>query len=189
MADRATLGPVQVINNDIWALNDAFRQVTERIDAIKGLRGRTLIYDRIRSDDPVEDQDVLTRGSLSVVAQVVFMASTTGVMFRQPGASFVEPMTELRCRYNFTGGQASTARLIMFGWGTETGSKSLRVTNGTDILCTLTWTGTGETLRASEAEVLDLTDAALDDELRLTCALSSATESLIFNRVILELGG
>jgi hypothetical protein len=189
MADRASLGPIQVTGNDVWTLNDAFRQLTERIDAIKGLRGRTLIYDRIRSDDPQEDQDVLTRGSLSTVAQVIFITPPNNILFRKPGVSFVEPRQELRRKYNFEGGQATTARLCAVAWGTHSGTKSLRVTNGVEPLATLSWSGTSEGLHVGTATALDLNDGDLDNSLRLQCAASHAEESIIFNWVMLELSG
>lgn len=186
MSSRQSEGIVQVFTNDPREINDALATITNRLDHLKGLRGRTELWDRIRANDPTEDQDVLTRGSLQTIAQVVFIASPFGLLVRQPGTSFAEPFVELRRKYNFSGGQAGTARICMFGWGTESGTKSLRVTNGTSILSTLTWTGTQETLRVSESEVIDVTS---DDPLRLTCALSSATESLVLGWVMLELGG
>lgn len=186
MSDRQSEGIVQVWGNSPIEINEALRAITERLDHLKGLRGRTQIWDRIRANDPAADQDVLTRGSLQTVAQVVFIASPFGLLIRQPGASFVEPFVELRRTFYFTGQQAGTARISMFGWGTESGTKSLRVTNGATILSTLTWSGTNETMRTSDFQVIDVDT---DDPLRLTCAMSSATESLILGWMILELGG
>lgn len=186
MSNRESEGIVQVFTNDPREINDALATITNRMDHLKGLRGRTEVWDRIRANDPTADQDVITRGSIQTLAQVVFISGVASLFIRQPGTSYVEPFTELRRKYNFTGGQAATARLSMFGWGTESGTKSLRVTNGTNILCTLSWTGTGELLRTSDSTVIDITT---DDPLRLTCALSSATESLVLNWVMLELGG
>ena len=59
MADRLSLGPVQIFDADVLSINEALRQLSERIDELKGLRGRTLIYDRVRADDPTESQDAL----------------------------------------------------------------------------------------------------------------------------------
>jgi hypothetical protein len=186
VSSRQSEGIVQVFTNDPREINDALATITNRLDHLKGLRGRTEVWDRIRASDPTADQDVLTRGSLQTIAQVVFLSSPFGLFIRMPGVSFVEPFTDLRRKYNFTGGQAGTARLCMFGWGTESGTKSLRVTNGTTILSTLTWSGTTETLRVSDSVPIDV---STDDSLRLTCALSTATESLVLGWVMLELGG
>ena len=186
MSNRESEGPIQVFTNDVREINDALATITNRIDHLKGLRGRTEVWDRIRANDPSADQDVLTRGSLQTIAQVVFLCSATDYLIRIPGTSLVEPFEEWRRKYNFTGGQAGTARLCMFGWGTETGTKALRVTNGTNVLCTLTWSGSGQSLRVSEAVPITITT---DDPLRLLCAASSNTEHLMFSWVMLELGG
>lgn len=63
MADRLALGPVQVFGTDLHALNDAFRQLSERIDALKGLRGRAEVFDRLRVDDPEAADEALTQGA------------------------------------------------------------------------------------------------------------------------------
>jgi hypothetical protein len=123
------------------------------------------------------------------VAQVIFVTPPNNIIFRKPGTSFVEPRQELRRKYNFEGGQATTARLCAVGWGTHSGIKSLRVTNGVDILATLTWSGTSEGLHVGTSAAIDLTDTALDNSLRLLCAASAAEESIIFNWVMLELSG
>ena len=39
-----SLGPVQVTDNTVLAINDALRQLQERIDALKGLSGGTTIH-------------------------------------------------------------------------------------------------------------------------------------------------
>lgn len=186
MSNRESEGPIQVWGNSPQEINDALAQISNRLDHLKGLRGRTQIWDRIRANDPSADQDVLTRGSLQTVAQVVFIASPFGLVFNKPGTSFAEPLPDLRRTFHFEGQQAGTARIAMFGWGTESGAKSLRVTNGSKILSTLNWTGTNETLRTSDFQVIDVDT---DDPLRVTCAMSSATESCILGWLILELGG
>ncbi len=63
MADNLSEGPVQVFSDDVMAINDALRQLCERMDHIKGLRGRVLAYDRVRGDDPTEQQDAVTLGA------------------------------------------------------------------------------------------------------------------------------
>lgn len=45
MAERQTLGPVQVGDASVQAINDALRQLQERIDGLKGLSGATTVHD------------------------------------------------------------------------------------------------------------------------------------------------
>ena len=63
MSDRLSLGPVQVFGTDVLAINDALRQVQERIDELKGLRGRGRIYDRVGVEDPTETGDAVNLGT------------------------------------------------------------------------------------------------------------------------------
>ena len=65
MSDRLSLGPIQVVGNSPFEINDAFRQVSERLDELKGLRGRGMIFDRVRVDDPAVSSDAMTLGSFS----------------------------------------------------------------------------------------------------------------------------
>jgi hypothetical protein len=186
MSNRESEGPIQVFSNDVREINDALAQIGNRLDHLKGLRGRTTVYDRVRANDPSEDQDVLTRGSLQTIAQVTFLSAPVDIYIRMPGTSFVEWSPSLRRKYNFTGGQAGTARLCMIGWGTESGVKSIRVTNGTTALCTLTWSGSTEELRFSDPVPISINT---DDSLQLLVAMSSSTESFATRWVMLELGG
>ena len=78
MSRNLSMGPVQVFSADIASLNLAFAQVQERIDALKGLRGRSEIWDQARAEDPVERQDVITLGRLDdaeTVTNVTFLAA------------------------------------------------------------------------------------------------------------------
>lgn len=61
MADRLSLGPVQIHSLDVLQINDALRQLSERLDALKGLRGRAEVFDRLRVEDPAEVKDALNR--------------------------------------------------------------------------------------------------------------------------------
>lgn len=59
MSRNLTLGPVQVVSLDLASLNYALLEVQNRIDALKGLRGETIINDRVRlHQTPVQDLDV-----------------------------------------------------------------------------------------------------------------------------------
>lgn len=187
MADRSSEGPININDLNIFEINDAFRQIQDRLDHLKGLRGRTLTYDRIRSEDPRERSDVLTSGSLATVAQVVFVTQPAQFYHRMPGVSLLEVSASLRRKYNFAGGTVTAARLIFFGWGTESGNKQLQVRNEDVPIATLNWTGTGETLLVSDTYPVTLTTD--EDSLRLFCALSSITESLVIGTAIVELSG
>lgn len=187
MSNRQSEGIVQVWDNSVQAINDALATVTNRLDHLKGLRGRTLTYDRIRAEDPTSAQDVLTRGSLSLMTQVVFVCPPCATVAIRPGVSLFEWNTGLRKKYNFSGGQITAARLIFNGWGTETGSKRLLIGNGDTNLCEVTWSGSNESIVTSDTNALDNFTSELP--LRVHCALSSASESLILSWLVLELLG
>ena len=70
MTDRLSQGPVQVFGTSPVEINDAFRQVQERLDELKGLRGRAQMFDRLRVEDPTVDKDAVnlaTRDASDVV--------------------------------------------------------------------------------------------------------------------------
>jgi hypothetical protein len=67
MSDRDSLGSIMVADNSPFAINDAFRQLADRIDEIKGLRGRSLIFDRTKVSDPTELTDAVNLGSTAGV--------------------------------------------------------------------------------------------------------------------------
>ena len=78
MTDRLSEGPIQVFDTSIVGLNDAFRQVQNRLDHLKGLRGRAELFDRVQVSDPVVSGDAVnlsTRDAEGLVSQ------TSGFMF------------------------------------------------------------------------------------------------------------
>lgn len=60
MSDRLSLGPIQVTGNSVFEINDALRQIQERIDEAKGLRGRHRVFDRVGVSSPTEAGDAAT---------------------------------------------------------------------------------------------------------------------------------
>jgi hypothetical protein len=70
MSDRLSQGPVQVFGNSPVEINDALRQISDRLDEAKGLRGRALMFDRLRVDNPLVTKDAvnLDTGDASAVA-------------------------------------------------------------------------------------------------------------------------
>lgn len=101
--DRSrSLGPVQVASVDVPNINLALAQIQEQLDQLRGLRGVTRVYNRLKVDDPQDADDALTAGvgqqaihdattpitaDLEVLAQVVTdLALTVGVLQGQVGA-------------------------------------------------------------------------------------------------------
>jgi len=74
VTDNLTLGPVQVFSNDVSEINLALRLLSERMDELKGLRGRSLIFDRVRVDDAEENKDALNQipGKAALPASVAY---------------------------------------------------------------------------------------------------------------------
>ena len=187
MSNHESEGPIQVFGNSPQEINDALAQISNRLDHLKGLRGRTLLYDRVRAEDPRARGDVLTSGSLATIAQVVFVTQPAQLYVRKPGISLVEISAGLKRKYNFSGGTVTSARIIFYGWGTETGNKRLQVRNEDTILCTLNWEGTGENLLHSDPEPVTVTTD--EDSMRLFCAASSVEECIVIGACIVELTG
>jgi hypothetical protein len=55
--DAKSLGPIQLADASLPAINDAFRQLVDRIDESKGLRGRAQVYDRLGVSAPTQASD------------------------------------------------------------------------------------------------------------------------------------
>jgi len=64
MARNLSQGPVQVVSADVVSINDALRQVAERMDVLKGLSGRSVIHDRVGVANPVLDEDAVNQRSV-----------------------------------------------------------------------------------------------------------------------------
>ena len=70
MSERLSQGPVQVFGTSPVEITDALRQVQERLDELKGLRGRAQMFDRLRVEDPTVSKDAVnlsTRDASNVV--------------------------------------------------------------------------------------------------------------------------
>ena len=61
MTRNRTLGTVLLTELSLPALNVALRRIQARVDEIKGLKGRSLIWDRVRGDDPEDTEDFVTK--------------------------------------------------------------------------------------------------------------------------------
>lgn len=72
MSTNLSRGPVQVMGNTVLEINDALRQLQDRLDGVEGLRGRGRIFDRVGVEDPSENKDAVnlaTRDATDVVKQ------------------------------------------------------------------------------------------------------------------------
>lgn len=65
MSQNLSQGPVQVFDNSVTSINDALRQIVDRMDENKGLRGRAVIHDRVGVSDPLEASDAVSKQSIS----------------------------------------------------------------------------------------------------------------------------
>lgn len=59
-----SLGPIQITEPDILSINDALRQLYQRIDSLTGLQGRVLLYDRMQVSNPTAATDAVNQQSL-----------------------------------------------------------------------------------------------------------------------------
>ena len=64
MSDNLSLGLIQIPDNSLTSINDAIRQICDRIDTIYGLRGSSEIYDTVGVSDPTSNTDAATKGSV-----------------------------------------------------------------------------------------------------------------------------
>ena len=64
MAKNQSEGIIQITDNSPTSINDALRQTTDRIDALKGLRGRASIFDRVGVSDAIDTGDAVNLNTL-----------------------------------------------------------------------------------------------------------------------------
>jgi hypothetical protein len=65
MANNLTTGAVQVLNNDVISLNHAFQQIVNLIDDLKGLRGRTDLFDQATVSVPQQGNAAVRLDTIS----------------------------------------------------------------------------------------------------------------------------
>ena len=186
MVDNLTKGPVQVIGNDVASINYALRDVQERIDELSGLRGRAMIYDRARIDSPAVATDAVDLQSLLEQESRTRMSfiDHPGMVVFTPGTTYTEINVAYRQPFDFEDLTTPTARVLVRGWGTESGSgKGIALHDGTDVLAQVLWNGNTEALRTGDFTAITLTT---DTTLQLHAKGSSATETLIVGFVIVE---
>ena len=71
MADRQSLGPLQVLTNSPVEINRVLQEVVDRIDGLKGLRGVVTIHERVIVPNPVNDTDAVNKQSVTTVSSGV----------------------------------------------------------------------------------------------------------------------
>lgn len=60
MTTNLSKGPIQIMDNSVLEINDALRQLTDRLDGIDGLRGRSRTFDRLGVETPTVAADAAT---------------------------------------------------------------------------------------------------------------------------------
>jgi hypothetical protein len=188
MTNNASLGPVQVFRLDIASLNYALRDLSERIDQLKGLRGRAAVYDRLRVSSPTEASDAVDLGSIndreSLFTVSVLALGGAQLVLQPASTTYVEVSTALRQRINFASPASLEMRLLARAWGTETGSgKGLAVSDGSNVLAQVTWDGSAEGLQIGSFTAIA---AAADATVQIHAKGSSSTESLIVTQLSLD---
>ena len=186
MVDQLTKGPVQVFDLDIASLNYALRDLSERLDELSGLRGRAMIYDRARVDSPSVDTDAVDLQSLleqQSRTRLDWIASPGTVAFT-PGTTYAELDQAYRQPLDFANLTSPQARVLVRGWGTESGSnKGVALHDGTNVLAEVEWNGSAENTYTGDFTAITLTT---DTTVQLRTKGSSATESLILVAVVVE---
>jgi hypothetical protein len=69
MSQNLTLGPVLVFDNSVAAINFALIELQDRTDKARGIKGRTLVHDRLRVSDDTEADDAVNQRSINRLAQ------------------------------------------------------------------------------------------------------------------------
>jgi hypothetical protein len=190
MSNNKSLGAVQVFSADPVQINVALMELANRIDQLKGLRGRALVHDRVRLDNPTASDDGVALGILqkgtAAATYPLYMAPSTPLFASKPGTSYVELNAMLRQQINFAYTQAVQGRVIIEGWGTEsTNGKGVAITDslGT-VLCEVTWNGNTPALQVGAFTAINKTT---DQFVEIRAKGSSVTESLILHSVVFDL--
>ena len=189
MSNNRSLGPVQIISNDVSSLNLAFTELLQRVDEIKGLRGRTELWDRTQVSSPSVNSDAVDLGSLTSresLFHMTFLASlSTGVVVLAPGTTYIEPSLMWRQQVNFAAPTSLQGRMKVSGFGTESGSgKGVALTDDAGaVICEVTWDGTDEQTRIGDFTEVTIT---VDTLSQLRVKGSSATENVLLRHIAVE---
>jgi hypothetical protein len=129
---------------------------------------------------------ILTEVDLRDMLRVVYVAPPTGLLTSPAGTSYVEIASGLRQQVDFSRRNSPLCRVVVTGFGTETGStKGVAITNaaGTTI-AEVTWDGATEDTRVGSWTAFTITADTLT---RIAAKGSASTESLVLVSVVLEM--
>jgi len=190
MSNNLTAGPVQVYGATVAELNQAFMELQNRLDALKGLRGRAEIFDRVRHDNPTASDDGVALGILqagTAFASIpLFLAPTAPLLVATPGTTYVELSATLRQQVNFASPQSLEGRVLVEAWGTESGSgKGVAVTTSAGaVIAQVTWTGSTPGLYVGTFGAISQSS---DQAVQVRFKGATSTESLILHSIYLDL--
>ena len=182
MSNNLTLGPAQILDLSVPSINLALQDLTNRIDEIKGLRGRTELWDRAQVSSPSVSSDAVDLGSLvsreSLFHLTLFAGMGAGLVVYQPGVTYVELSVLLRQQVNFAAPTSLQGRMIVSGFGTQSGSdKGVALTDDSGtVLCEVEWDGTAEQVQVGAFTTIN---TSVDTLTQMRVKGSAATESLI----------
>ena len=190
MSKNLSLGAIQVFGNTVAEINQAFLQLQSRADEQRGLRGRALVHDRLRLDNPTVSDDGVALGILqagtAAATYPLYLGATTPLLASAPGTTYVELHSLLRQQVNFAQTQSVDGRVIIEGWGTESGNgKGVAVTTSAGaVIAEVTWNGNGTGI-----QVGTFTTTALntDQAVQIRVKGASSTESLILQSIVFDL--
>jgi hypothetical protein len=190
MVQNLSLGPVQVHGNTPAEINLALLELQNRADEQRGLRGRALVHDRVRLSSPTEGSDGVDLQSLqqgsAFTAIALYVAPSTPLLAQPGGTTYVEIASMLRQLINFASPQSLEARLLVEGWGTESGNgKGVAVTqsDGT-VIAQVVWNGQGAGLQTGAFTAVTLDT---DTTVQVRVKGSSATESVLVQSLVLDM--
>lgn len=189
MSSNLNLGPAQIYNLDVASINLALQELSNRIDEIKGLRGRTELWDRAQVSSPTTGTDAVDLGSLtgreSLFHLTFFAGGAAGLLAYQLGTTYAEISNLLRQQINFASPVSLQGRVIVTGRGSQSGNgKGVALTDASGTtLCEVTWNGAAEGIMVGDFTSISNTDDTL---CRLYAKGSTASESLILRNVAVE---
>lgn len=189
MVSNRTGGAIQVSDASALSINLALQQILERIDKVDGLRGPSTTHDRRGVGSPTDSGDAVNAGSLTsrqALFHLTLVAPPAELLVQPESTSYVEVAEALRTQVNFASPTSLEGRLVVSGWGTDSGSgeKGLALTDDTGAtILEVTWAGDSEGTQVGE-----FTDVALDEDTltRLYAKGATTDESLIIHSVSVE---
>lgn len=191
MVTNLSAGPIQVIDASVEGINLALAEVLERIDSLKGLRGRGETFDRLRIDSPAEQTDAVDLKSLLTQEfrwRVPFVLSTAPTFASIPGVSYVELSSFMRQQVDFSDLTNLEGRMIISGFGTATDAgKGIAVTTTAgEVIAEVTWDGQTDSVRAGV--FVSITQNA-DTQVQLRTKGSTANEDIVVRYAVAEFKG